>query len=223
MEIAMTEKIYLSNARLLICTATVMAVRHVEGDRWSVRTDRTIFHPQGGGQKADRGRIYAAHVLHVAHDGPEVDHFVDLTSGLEVGKTVQMEVDTTWRAFNAAYHTAGHLLAGIVERLHPGARAVSGHQWPGEARVEFESQRPREAFDQTSVNSALAQALEQAWPVRVNAEGSAGRQVQIGDLPPIPCGGTHIEGLNALQMVAVESIKAKGSRIKMSYIAAARG
>ncbi len=218
----MTEKIYLSDARMQACSATVVALRHHVGDRWSVRLDRTVFHPQGGGQKADRGRIGQAHVLHVAHDGPDVDHFVDSPIGIEIGAPVQLEIDSTWRCMNAVYHSAGHLLAGIVEKLYPGARAASGHQWPGEARVEFETAMPREALDLAAINAALAEAIESAWPVRVHYDDQGIRHVQMGDMPSIPCGGTHVEMLDRLQLVSVESIKVKSGRARMSYTAVGR-
>lgn len=216
----MTEKIYLSDALALSCSTVVVSVCLVHEGRWVVRTDRTIFHPQGGGQKADRGRIGRAHVLHVAHDGPAVNHFVDCADGIETGATLSMEVEAEWRAFNSAFHTAGHLLAGLIEQHYPGSRAASGHQWPGEARVEFESRMPREAFDLQTINLLLEQALAQAWPVRVLSVPGGERSVQIGELASIPCGGTHLQGLNELEHVRVEAIKLKGGRVRMSYTAA---
>lgn len=221
LENILTDKIYLADALALRCIAVVVSIRSLDGGRLAVRTDRTIFHPQGGGQKADRGRIGRAHVQHVAHDGPEVDHFVDCADGMEIGQALTMEVEPEWRAFNAAFHTAGHLVAGLVERHWPGVRAVSGHQWPGEARVEFEPALPRESFDLPTLNTLIGAAIAQGWPLRVHAIGGE-RCVQIGDLAPIPCGGTHLGSLSELEHVRVDAIKVKGGRVRMSYTAAPR-
>ena len=215
----MTEKLYLADARLLACSAVVTAVRCLEGGRWAIRLDRTIFHPQGGGQKTDRGRIGTAHVLHVAHDGPEVDHMIDSAVAIYVGATVALEVEQDWRAFNTAFHTAGHLLAGVVEQMYPGTRAISGHQWPGEARVEFESTLSKEQFGIDAINHALTEALRQAWSVRLVGAPYSDRGVQIGDFQPIPCGGTHVGNLREIDHVQVDAVKFNSGKVRMSYSA----
>ena len=104
----------------------------------SCASPETLFHPQGGGQKADRGTIGGRAVTHVAHaDGGEVNHYLDSTDGLSVGDAVEIAVDAEWRQLNARWHTAGHLIAAVVEKLFPTLQGVAGHHWPGEGRVEF--------------------------------------------------------------------------------------
>lgn len=215
----MTEKLYLANASLPTLSATVTSVRTLEDGRHAARLDRTIFHAQGGGQRADRGRLGEAQVLHAMHDGPNVDHIIDRQDVVSVGQQVVLELDHAWRALNTAFHTAGHLLAGVMEARYPSMRAVSGHQWPGEARVEFEAEGGACAVELTALNQVLAQAISEDWPVQLRGDPYSNRQVQIGALPPMACGGTHLQRLGELRTLVVGSVKAKGSRVRMSYTA----
>ena len=109
-------------------------VIEVGGDgRPFVRLSETLFHPQGGGQKADRGTVGGRAVTHVAHaDGGEVNHYLDSTDGLSDGDGVEMVVEAEWRQLNARWHTAGHLIAAVVEKLFPAVQGVAGHHWPGD-------------------------------------------------------------------------------------------
>lgn len=216
----MTIKIYLNAVHDLSMSTSITAINTLEDGRCAIRLRASSFHPQGGGQKADRGRIGGAHVLHVAHNGPQVDHIVDTVEGLRVGDEVFIEVDPEWRRLNTVFHTAGHLIAGIIEREYTDIRAISGHQWPGEARVEFESQASTDHFDMDTINGRLADAVAAAWPVEILGQPFDDRRLQIGVLGAIACGGTHVRMLGEIQRVQVQGIKAKGGKVRISYTAA---
>ncbi len=215
----MTEKLYLAHTTMWGTTATIVAHVIAADGRKAVRLDRTVFHAQGGGQEADRGRIGDARVLHVAHNGGDVDHIVDSPDLLEVGSVVQTEVDAAWRRLNAVYHTSGHLIASIVERLFTGVRAVSGHQWPGEGRVEFEGVVPLQA--KADIESALCLAIADDWPVSIVGHPYLDRSISIGDIGAIACGGTHVESLSAIDSIQIRSINTKKGRVRISYDAIA--
>ena len=88
----MTEKRYLFEHELA-GASRVTAVGEDERRHW-VRLDRTWFHAQGGGQKADQGTISGAEVVHVAHaeDG-EVNHYLSGPPPFATGDEVHLEVD----------------------------------------------------------------------------------------------------------------------------------
>jgi Ser-tRNA(Ala) deacylase AlaX len=211
----MTEKLYLAHPAMRATDATIVAHVTAADGRKAIRLDRTVFHAQGGGQKADRGRIGEARVIHVAHNGGEVDHIVDSPELLLVGSVVHMEVDDAWRRLNAAYHTSGHLIASVVERLFPGAKAVSGHQWPGEGRVEFEGVVPAER--KADIESALCQAIADGLPVSILGNPYRDRSIGIGDMDAIACGGTHVECLSAIASIQIRSINTKKGRVRINY------
>ena len=132
----MTDRLYLRDR------STAGRVRVVElGDgpdgSW-VRLDRTWFHPQGGGQKADTGSIGGAAVRHVINDDAgDVLHLLESPASFAVGDEVDVQVDVERRTLHERVHTAGHLIAAVGEALFPHLAAKAGHHWPGEARVDF--------------------------------------------------------------------------------------
>lgn len=215
----MTEKLYLAHPEMRTANAKIVALVAAADGRPAVRLDRTIFHAQGGGQKADRGRIGDARVLHVAHNGGDIDHIIDSPELLEVGSVVRAEVDDAWRRLNAVYHTAGHLIASVVERMFPGVKAVSGHQWPGEGRVEFEGPVPVET--KADIEAALYQAIAEGLPVKIQGNPYEDRSIGIGNMTAIACGGTHVENLSAIASIQIRSINAKKGKIRISYEAIA--
>src|SRR5258705_12162998 len=92
----------------------------IDGERKIVRLSRTVFHPQGGGQRADRGMIGGQPVIDVRHaEGDEVDHVVASLDGLTVGATVPLEVNMARRHLHARLHSAGHLIADAGTMVAP--------------------------------------------------------------------------------------------------------
>lgn len=212
----MTIKRYLIDASL---TGRVTVTAIAEGESPSVRFAETWFHPQGGGQKADRGSVGPARVIAVRHaEGGEVDHFVDSTSGLQIGSSYPFAIDADWRATNARYHSAGHLIAGAGEEMFPGVRAVNGHQWPGEARVEFDGvELDRIVAGLSQLEVAVNDVISGGGGVSLRGDPFSDRQVQIGSFSPIPCGGTHAATVAEIGPVRLRSAKIKGGLARVGY------
>jgi alanyl-tRNA synthetase len=187
-------------------------------EQFWIRLNQTWFHPQGGGQKADKGTVDDIPVIHVAHFDGEVNHYVEMLTGLEIGKEVSLKVDPGWRRTNAKSHTAGHLIAAIAESLFPGIKAVSGHHWPGEARVEF-SGKPLPTADEVlkRLSDALSQAIGDGLPVEIIGDPLVSRSIQIGEFSAVPCGGTHLENLDSLDEVELTKVKIKSGKLRVSY------
>lgn len=223
----MTKKTYLEQPTIITGTATITDL--IPGDRPVVRLSETWFHAQGGGQKGDRGTIGPARVLDTQHaeNKTTVDHIVDTLDGLQIGDSYPFAVDAASRRDNAVYHTAAHLIAAVVEPQFPGIRAVAGHQWPGEARVEFEG-----TFDEATMaevlkylETTLPQVIAADWPCAMVGDpygtDGASRALQIGDTPAVPCGGTHVTRLGEIASITVKSAKKKGDRLRLNYDATA--
>lgn len=188
------------------------------GENPFIRVSETWFHPQGGGQKADRGTIGTAQVIHVGHNGSEVDHYVNSVSGFEVGQIYSFTIDKSWRQMNAAYHTAGHLIASIVEQQNTDFVAISGHQWPGEARVEFQSNSESAVIPRIeTLTKSIQEALSASLSVTVHGDPYRSREINIGDYKGIPCGGTHVSELNQISDIRLKEIKLKKGKLRISY------
>jgi alanyl-tRNA synthetase len=212
----MTIKAYLRDPALA-GAVTISAV--IPGEQPVVRLDETWFHPQGGGQKADRGAIGPAQVVGVRHaEAGEVDHVVSSLDGLAVGGTYLFAIDPDWRLANARLHSAGHLLAAVAEAMFDGVVAVNGHHWPGEARVEFKGAGLAEAAAamaalEAGVNRAIADGL----PIVLEGDPFASRRIQVGAYAPVPCGGTHVASTADLGQVRLRSARIKGDILRIGY------
>ncbi|MFF4363105.1 metal-dependent hydrolase [Streptomyces sp. NPDC001604] len=204
----------------------VAALGEHEGTPW-VAVEHCLFHPQGGGQPADRGWV----------DGHEIVPVRDHDSGLvvsvacgetvlpvfSVGQPVAVRIDLPTRLAHAALHTAGHLIeaAGRAQGWVPAAN----NHFPGQARIEFTAPTPdarlgtpagrEEATEalRTAVAKAMAEDLSVTW--ENDAEGR--RIVHLGQLHSAPCGGTHVRSLGDLADVVLPTLKVKKGRIRVSY------
>lgn len=213
----MTIKHYLTEPDRLQLQAKIIEL--IDGDHPVVRLERTIFHPQGGGQKADCGLIGNSRVLHVVHYDGGVNHYVDSLDGLVVGHQVDLQVEPIKRQLHSAWHTAGHLVSAVVEFLYPGLIAVAGHQWPGEGRVEFETKAENIIPDVSRINKLLANKIKAGLMIRIIKLESNTRAVQIGNYSAVPCGGTHLSSLDKFKQVIVTSIKKKNEKVRVSFYA----
>lgn len=194
------------------------------GDHPTIRLSQTLFHPQGGGQKADLGILTGTsgvvQITHVAHDAnrQNVDHYAEQVSAFTVGEKVELRIDPTLRLQNAQFHTAGHLIAAVVEQHFPSLKAVSGHHWPGEARVEFEGSFSGENDELVALtHMGIEDAKHAGLAVRICGDPFLTRTIQIGEFKPVPCGGTHLLNITDLPSIVLSNVKNKKGRLRVSY------
>jgi Ser-tRNA(Ala) deacylase AlaX len=218
----MTARLYLDSAEL---TGEARVVEITPGDASTVRLDQTLFHPRGGGQPADRGALSLADHSGItvpvsdvrnADDGG-VDHVLAGVAPLKCGDRVLMHVDADSRRLHARLHSAGHLVALAAERIESGLRSISGHHWPGEARVEFEGLIANVEDFEAALLSKLEEMRAANLPIRASLDGSGRRSIAIDPTVPVPCGGTHVADTAAIGRVYIRKIKSKGSRVRVSY------
>lgn len=209
----------------------VIAVGRREGAPWAA-VEHCLFHPQGGGQPADRGWLEDAEIVPVrdrdsglivamAPEGGELPFLAE-------GQQVRARIDLEARMAHAALHTAGHLVeaAGLAQ----GWEMVSNNHFPGQARIEFllpegeprladpEGREKATAALRTWVTAAIADEL----PVFARYEEEGRRVVHLQELHAAPCGGTHVRSLGDLAEVELPTLKVKKGRIRVSYTATHR-
>ena len=105
----------------------------------AVALSRSAFHPGGGGQVGDIGRIEwvtgAADVTHVEIDGDTWWHvFADETATPDA--VVQVSIDADHRLGVAALHTMSHVLNAMVFDEFAGIAVMLGIATPGTAPEE---------------------------------------------------------------------------------------
>lgn len=147
-----TDRVYYENS--YICNIIDAKVKYVgagpeaiKEDQQIVILDKTIFHPQGGGQPADHGFLRQGETKFIIEDclsrnGQKtvvhIGKFVPAGATFEVGSHVDCHVDEIKRRLHARIHSAGHLLdmamrANGREDLKPG----KGYHHPTGAYVEY--------------------------------------------------------------------------------------
>ena len=207
----MTEALYLASDDLE-CTARVLSCGETQEGLWAVVCDRTVFHPQGGGQPSDIGRINEVVVRKVIHTPEAIIHLCEAPLEGEVS----MAVDGKTRRLHSRLHSAGHIIGFVGDEY--GWHATKGNHFPGESRVVFEPQNP-EAIQlteaevlQSEVNALISKKLE-----RRMTEIDGLRYVTWGDLRAYPCGGTHVANTEEIGKVKISKIKMKKGQISVSY------
>ena len=133
----MTELLYLRDHYLREFEAQVVSV---SGD--SIALDRTAFYPTGGGQPNDIGKISwnegEAQVVDVSKKTGIVLHKLKETMP-QSGSTVHGTVDWQRRYLFMRYHSALHVLCGLVYHTY-GGLVTGGQIYPEKARMDFDLQ-----------------------------------------------------------------------------------
>jgi misacylated tRNA(Ala) deacylase len=237
----MTELLFREDGYLRSCAARVESA-----DERSIRLDRTVFYPTGGGQPGDTGVLRLASgaevqiIATVKGEGlDEVVHVPAPGAALpEPGAQVTAEIDWERRHRLMRMHSCLHLLCAVV----PGA-VTGGQVSDGRGRLDFDV--PGSALDKAAIearlNALIAAGIDvsprwiadgelEAKPElvrtmsvkppmgmgRVRVIDIAGPEGQI-DLQP--CGGTHIRNTAEIGPVTIGKIENKGRQNRRINIA----
>ncbi|GAB3116189.1 alanyl-tRNA editing protein [Novispirillum itersonii] len=206
----MTERLYFFSDALET-TATVLSCTDAGDGIYAVVLDRSLFHPQGGGQPSDTGVLGGVRVLKVLSEGDTLRH---ITDGPVAPGPVTLRVEAAPRLLHSRLHSAGHVLAAAA--APSGWRAVKAHHWPGEGRVVFEAP-PLTPVPDTAALTAATNALIGGGHQRVITPGPDGRQVGFGLLPATLCGGTHVTELSVIGPIRLTRISLKKGVLTVSY------
>lgn len=237
----MTKRLYLQDTYLFESKALIVATGQDEKGTYLL-LDQTIFYPQGGGQPSDQGVIkgddFEIKVSRVNLNENEIRHYLtDPINEKWVGSNVYCIIDQERRVLNARYHTAAHLLSHVVEIIYPKLKAVKGHSFPNEAYVEFQNTATDTEVipDMTQVIDILQKVIEEGLTTKTFEMDPISfeekyyklpyeipltkvfRALQIGNYPPVPCGGTHLATTRELGNIELVKTKAKNDILRVSY------
>ena len=220
---------YLHDTYLDHIDTPIVALGSRDGRQW-VAVRQCLFHPQGGGQPADKCWLDHHEIVPVRdrETGLVLASFVadDTAIGIyRVGQLVGTRIDLTQRLHNAAHHTTGHLVeaAGRAQ----GWTLTGNIHFPGQARIEFAAEgtdaRLADEAGRLGVSDELREfvmtAVDGNLQVSADTDDAGVRTVRIGDLHAAPCGGTHLRGLGEIADITIPAIKIKRGRIRVSYSA----
>jgi misacylated tRNA(Ala) deacylase len=222
-----------------------LETRVVDARPGAVVLEASPFHPGGGGQLADRGRLAwdggEARVTGFELTGGRLWHLLD--APVEASGRVHVTVDADFRAAQAELHTGAHILNALVYRHFNGA-LITGAQLGDDltARVDFDLP----AVDNDRVRALEAEindVIRQDLPVRYtwlplaeaaaepgllrsrsvapppSADGTV-RIVEIVGLDRQACGGTHLTSTGRSRPIRILKIDNKGRhnrRVKYGF------
>ena len=129
----MTEKLFYEDSHMITFSAVVQACEKV-GDYYEAVLDRTAFFPEGGGQLADPGVIDGIEVLDAQEREGVIYH--KIKSPLEIGKTVQGQIDWEERFSRMQQHSGEHIVSGIVHAKY-GYDNVGFHMGSDAITIDF--------------------------------------------------------------------------------------
>jgi misacylated tRNA(Ala) deacylase len=232
-----TDALYLTDAYLKRFEAEV-----VSATLGGVVLDRTAFYPSGGGQPADQGRLTlrateAVQVTDVRKSPEGILHVLDRAPALSPGDRLTGEIDWTRRFAHMRYHTALHILSGVVYRRF--GSGITGNQITAErARMDFSIPEFDRALAESFVEGVNSVVRERRpVTVRLLSRDEARRDpalvrvaqelmpdvetVRLIDIEGFDVqadGGTHVANTAEVGFARLERIENKGARNKRLYL-----
>ena len=229
----MSERLYQRDSYLKAFDARVTEVRP-DG----VVLDRTAFFPTGGGVLGDAGMLTtsggAFRVVETVDDG-EIVHRLE-TPGLAVGDAVHGELDWARRYLLMRYHTATHVLTGVMFNDY-NVRVTGNQLTPDKGRVDFAfEQFDREVLEEgfRRSNAIVAKNLAVKVSFLPAAEAKARpelfkletgfahdlpelRLVEIESFDTQADGGCHVAALGEIGRLALTKTENKGKVNRRVY------
>ncbi len=223
----MTEKLFYADSHMASFTAVVTDCRK-NGERFEVELDRTAFFPEGGGQYADRGTLDEVRVLDVQEKEGRIFHMTE--SPLEIGKTVEGQIDWDERFMKMQQHTGEHIVSGLVHSRF-GYNNVGFHLGSEDCTMDFDGEITREELTQIELeaNQAVWKNIEIrvlypgeeelktiSYRSKIEIEGQV-RLVEIPGYDMCACCAPHVERtgeIGVIKLVNVQRYKG-GARVTM--------
>jgi|GEM_PF-143265 len=176
----------------------------------------TIFHPQGGGQPADKGMINGVPVLAVNSDKDIIYHYLDprqlRNKRFVIDQQVTLSLDETFRMQCQRSHTAGHLITDIVE-LDPlfeiyQAKVLKGHHFPGSEYIKILVNfiPADEQLIIQQINQCLTKLIQANLPITINYHADGLRYIKIAESARM-CHGTHVKTTYGIENCRITQIK----------------
>lgn len=232
----MTDKLFLNDMYLKEFDAVVTSV-----DQNHVVLDRTAFYATGGGQPNDTGTLLTSsgelRVVNVRKEGDEIVHTLEEGQTVSPGTKVHGKIDWDRRYSHMRFHSAIHVMDGIVTQKHGDNGLLTGGQiYEDRARIDVDMEDfSRELVEQImqECNSFITEghrihqkeiSREEALQMENLARTEPGRRliesletvrlIVIDDLDEQADGGTHVADSREIGKLVLTKVESKGKRNK---------
>lgn len=195
-----------------------------------VAIEPILFHPDEGGQPADKGFIGEAVVCDVQLMQGAVEHTLDRP--LPAGRYVA-RVDKERRLRTAGQHTAQHILSGIAARKF-GLATVAVHIGLEGATIDFDQKTDWDVVQdlerlameavmldvpvETTFNDDATKVRSRLGPI----EADVIRVVRIGDYDTSACCGAHVKSTGQIGAIRVFDLENRKGGTRISFTAGSK-
>lgn len=226
------EKLYEEQPYLTQFTAQVCSC--AQGRKgWDVILDQTAFYPEGGGQPYDLGALGGVQVLEVHEREGHVVH--TCSAPLEVGSTVEGQIDWARRFDLMQHHSGEHIVSGLAHTMY-GCDNVGFHMGADVITIDFNVE-----LSQEQVRELEAAANRYIWgdhPVQITypspeelahleyrskkaIEGQV-RIVSFLGADTCACCGTHVSSSGQVGLVKLLSCQKFRSGVRIELVCGGR-
>ncbi|CAH1755895.1 1409_t:CDS:2 [Entrophospora sp. SA101] len=187
-----TERLYYTDTYLDKLEIKILEIGQDDNGSYVI-FDKTIFHPQGGGQPNDEGCLEIAGQRYAVK---------------KLGDKVIQTIDRAKRLLYSRLHSAGHLLEDAVNQLFPSLKGIRANHFPnGQAFVVFAGEIPVDIqANKEKISNLANELIKRNLAIKVEYNGQI-RTVIIGDFAAHACGGTHVKNTSEIKEIVVRSIK----------------
>lgn len=227
----MTEKLYYEDSHLYEFTAVVKEIR--EGNKENlIVLDKTAFFPEGGGQKADIGKINNTFIYDVCEENGTIYHKTKEKIDFSVGDIVNGKIDSKIRFQRMQSHSGEHMVSGIAHKLY-GVENVGFHMDEDDIMtVDFNI--PLTAEQIAYVEAKANENIHKNLPVKtyiVNAKDAESieyrskkefkddvRIIEIKDVDTCACCAPHVNYTGEIGLIKILSCVSHRGGVRLTMI-----
>ncbi|MFC1637185.1 hypothetical protein ACFL5Z_20385 [Planctomycetota bacterium] len=192
-----------------------------------VMIDPVIFHPDEGGQPADKGTIGEAVVCRVEISDGQIIHTLDGPLG---DGRYMARLDRDHRLYSASQHTAQHIISGIAEKQF-GLRTTGVHIGLERCTVDFDkkidwdtaTELERQSMEVVTLDIPVETMFNEP-DVRIRSdskeiESDMIRVVKIGDYDKTACCGAHLGTTGQIGIIRILGLENKKEGTRVTFLA----
>jgi Ser-tRNA(Ala) deacylase AlaX len=170
-----------------------------------IELESTIFFAFSGGQESDHGSIAGIQVLSARKEGLRIIYTLPPSHGLQVGQSVQVEIEWERRHRLMRLHFAAELVLEIFYKELNGVGKVGAHIGPDKARIDFAW--PESISSLLPVFSEMAnQIISSNSRIATDFDDilNERRYWEIQGFSRVPCGGTHVRSTGEVGQIRLK-------------------
>jgi misacylated tRNA(Ala) deacylase len=236
----MTEKLYWKDAYLKEFKAKIMEI-----DGNFIILDKTVFYPTGGGQPCDTGKLIFKNletkIIETKKREEEILHISENVLDAPIGEEVTGIIDWKRRYMHMRYHTAVHIIDGIISKMEGHTGFSTGSQiYSDRARIDVDMPSLNKELGEEIIKKSnliinenhkiIARELEKNEALKIpNLSRTApGRElinkldfVRVIDIENFDMqadGGTHVASTKEVGMISLIKLENKGKHSKRMEI-----